>query len=146
MLAAGQARAYVWPGSMDCLAGLLEKEGVARAARTGLWSHDTYRIRAADAPGEMLRLRSSYAIVEGRVAAVSGKSGRHYVNFGEDWRRDFTIVVPPAVARGAPDAAGTLEALVGKTVRVRGWIERRNGPAIEVPSLAVIEMVDQSPQ
>ena len=71
-----------------------------------------------------------------------GPGGRIYLDFGSDWRSDFTVVVPPRLAGKTPEDIAKILSLRGARVRVRGWIERRYGPAIEVRDLAEIERLD----
>jgi hypothetical protein len=50
--------------------------------------------------------------------------------------------VAPGVLRARPEAQKFLQSLEGRDVRVRGWIERRNGPLIELSSLDEIELLN----
>jgi hypothetical protein len=68
---------------------------------------------------------------------------RVYLNCGADRRSDFTVAVPMALVRDEPEAIARLEALAGKRIRVRGWIERRNGPFIAISTLAEIEVLNE---
>ncbi len=142
LLSTGQARAYGLPESFACARELLAHERVAREARTGLWAHAAYAARAAREAGKLLRYRNSYQIVGGSVVRVKGVKSRTYLDFGTDWRTDFSAGIDAKVLRANPEWAKTLEGLQGRRVEVRGWIEYRSGPyiAIEDPSqLAVIE-------
>jgi endonuclease YncB( thermonuclease family) len=140
LLAHGLARAYALAGNAACLAEMLEKEREAREQARGLWGVAAYRVLEADEIRELLRRRNRFEIVEGVVGDVAFTGGRAYVNFGADWRRDFTAVVPPRLMRGSPGSVARLKALAGKRVRVRGWVERRNGPSVEIAALGDIEV------
>ena len=74
-----------------------------------------------------------------KVLNVAARSGRLFLNFGDDWRTDFTAVVPKNLLTAAPGEAEKLQSLKGHTIRVRGWIERRYGPSIEIFSLSDLE-------
>jgi endonuclease YncB( thermonuclease family) len=141
LLAQGFARAYALAGNAACLTEMLEKEREAREGVRGIWGVAAYRVLEATEIGELLRRRNSFEIVEGVVRDVAVTGGRAYVNFGSDWRRDFTAVVPPRLLRGSPETVIRLKALIGKRVRVRGWIERRNGPSVELAALGEIEEI-----
>jgi hypothetical protein len=141
LLSHGHARAYALPESTACLDEMLAHERVAREGGTGLWAGGAYRIRQAASTGELLARRNSFEIVEGRVANVAEVGRRTYVNFGANWREDFTAVVSAPLGRSSPETRSWLKGLAGQRVRVRGWIERRNGPMIEVADLAQIEVV-----
>jgi micrococcal nuclease len=138
MLRSGHARAYSLPGNAACIDELIAHERFAREARKGLWDHAAYQIRSADSTRELLRWRSSFQIVEGRVARVANVRGRVFLNFGDDWREDFTAIVRRRLQ--SPDL--DLDTLAGRRVRVRGWIERRAGPAIDIHHPNHIEIVE----
>lgn len=142
LVSRGLARAYALPGSTACLAPLLALEREARSAGRGLWGSGEFAVRNAASTSALLARRLSFEIVEGEVARVADVGGRLYMNFGSDWRRDFTATVPRRLIADAPEAAARIKALEGKRVRVRGWIERRNGPMIELSDLGEIEVVE----
>jgi micrococcal nuclease len=87
------------------------------------------------------RLTHSYQLVEGTVASVGQGGGRIYLNFAKDWRSDFTISVERKDAAVFTTAAIDLKDLTGKRVRVRGWVEWRNGPMIEATHPEQIEIL-----
>ena len=100
------------------------------------------RTRAAVEAGKLLRYRNSYQIVEGSVVRVKAAKSRTYLDFGRDWRTDFSAGIDTKVLHANPEWAKTLAELQGRRVEVRGWIEYRSGPyiAIDDPSqLTVIE-------
>ena len=132
MLRMGHARAYGLPGSHACMHELLAHENVARAAGAGLWANGAYRVRSARHTRDLLRRRNAYEIVAGEVAKVSVTKARTYINFGRDWRTDFTAGIEARVLRANPEWAKTLSALEGRRIEVRGWIQYRNGPYIDI--------------
>jgi micrococcal nuclease len=142
----GLARVYSFPDNRACVAELMGWETQARDQRKGIWGVAAYRIGdAGDDPEDIARLRHSYQLVEGVVVAVSEGSSRIYLNFGKDWRTDFTVEIERK-DRDAFAAAGLdLGALAGKRLRVRGWIEWRNGPLIRASHPEQIEMLPLSP-
>jgi len=142
LLSNGHARAYGLPGSFQCIAELLAHEQVAREAGTGLWANAAYAPQRAFRTREILRQRNTYQIVEGRVVHVATTKSRTYLNFGRDWRSDFTAGIGARLIKKDPDLATTLASLEGKRVEVRGWIEYRNGPFIEVEDPSQIAIVE----
>jgi micrococcal nuclease len=142
LLRTGHARAYGLPGDFACSAELLAHERVARAAQAGLWAKAAYAVRPAFQTRAILRQRNTYQIVSGRVVQVATKRAYTYLNFGKDWRSDFTAGIAAKLVRKNPAWAKTLAALEGKTVEVRGWIEYRNGPFIEVEDKSQIAIVE----
>jgi len=131
MISAGWARVYSWPGETAGIAELLALEAEARQAGRGLWADPAYRIRTPD-PNLLALDLDSVQIVEGRVISTAQVDGRTYLNFGFDYRSDFTVSIE-ARDRRAFEAAGIdLLALEGAEVRVRGWVYAMNGPAITI--------------
>jgi hypothetical protein len=143
MLAAGHARAYGLPGSYACMRELMAHERVARDEGAGLWGNAAYAVRSARATRNLLRRRNSYEIVVGTIADVAVTKARTYINFGRDWRSDFTAGVESRVLRAHPEWAQTLAGLKGKRVEVRGWIQYRNGPYIDIEDPSQIAIADQ---
>lgn len=141
LVGAGHARAYGLPGNVACLTELLSAERDARDARRGLWAFEGYAVRDAGDPKGLLRLAGRFALVEGRVVRVGRTAKTLYLNFGDDWRSDFTASIASAVLRESATAADALDALAGRRVRVRGWIERRNGPMIVLNTPDEIEVL-----
>lgn len=143
MLAEGHARAHALDGD-SCFEAMLRVEGEARAFGRGLWSNAAYRVRRATATGELMRLRSTFQLVEGRVISAASVRGAVYLNFGSLWRTDFTA----GMLRRRQEGGGKPQVLLdpakmeGRTVRVRGWIERSNGPFIEITHPSQIEVLD----
>lgn len=141
LLASGHARAYGLPGNFACAAELLAHEREARIHRRGLWANEIYRLKPASRARFVGTLVGRYERVIGRVRAVAVTRSATYLNFGDDYRTDFTAKIAKAVIEKAPDFASTLPALKGRKVIVRGWIERRNGPLIDVADPSQIELL-----
>lgn len=138
MLLAGMARVYSFADNRTGVGEMLNLERDARAADRGIWDHPFYAVRSAlETPGYI----DTFQLVEATVRAANDVRGRVFLNFGEDWRSDFTVTV----ARGdVPifDSAGLdLLALAGHRIRVRGWITERNGPMIEATHPEQIEVL-----
>lgn len=145
MLAAGHARAYQLPGSPGCLAELTAHEQIGRERAAGLWSHAAYQIRAAAPPAELMRFRSTFQIVDGRVVHVSETRGLVLLSFGPDPRGDFTGLMKTADRRRSGAQQFDFKALEGRRVRLRGWIDRRYGPMMEIYDAAQIEVLPDMP-
>lgn len=141
LLSDGHARAYGLPGSFACMREMLAHERVARAAGTGLWSQAAYAPWPAFKTRAILRHRNTYQIVAGKVAHIAPTKARTYLNFGRDWRRDFTAGIDAKVLKGHSEWAKTIASLEGRRIEVRGWIEYRNGPYINVEHPSQIAIV-----
>mgnify|MGYP001216192621 CR=1 FL=1 len=140
LLAAGWARADPAPDRGECMAEFYAAEAEARAARRGLWAFPAYAVRTPDNVGADV---GTFQIVTGRVLDADIQNGRAFLNFGEDWKNDFTITISPEdlrrFKRMHPRPPTPLRYL-GEIVRARGIVESYNGPEIEVGSPWQIEI------
>ena len=145
-LQAGQARAFAAPGQDACIGQLMLAEQAARQTRLGLWSNAAYQVRPADRPSELERFRGTYQIVSGRIAKAGGTRGLVTLDLvsseterpatagspGTPFRRTARVVWRRDL-RGILDAAGGgPNSLAGADIEVRGWIDVRGGPEIEL--------------
>jgi len=139
MLSLGMARVYSFRDNRMAVRSMLDLEKQARRQRLGIWRHPYYRIRRDTDAGSDI---GSFQLVAGRVRAVATVRGTTYLNFGADWRQDFTVTVRNRFRRHF-DAAGLSPAtLEGRKIRVRGWLDSRNGPMIEATHPEQIEVLD----
>jgi endonuclease YncB( thermonuclease family) len=139
MLRLGLARVYTFADNRGRIEEMLLIERRARAEAVGIWRHPFYRIRAADAIADSEI--GTFQLVEGTIAAVERVKSRVYLNFGADWRTDFTAIVDAkAISLFAGSGLDPL-ALRGFRVRVRGWLDRYNGPLIELSHPEQIEVL-----
>jgi len=140
LLRTGLARVYSFADNRAKVAEMLALERQARAARRGIWAHDYYRILNQR---EAASRANSFQLVEGRVLTVAPTRARVFLNFGQNWRTDFTIVVARRHLRNFPDRERSLLEMAGKRVRVRGWLKRRNGPMITISHPEQIEVLNR---
>jgi endonuclease YncB( thermonuclease family) len=142
MLAQGLARVYTFADNRQLARELYAHERAAREEGHGIWKHRFYRIRDATSDAkELAQSEGTFQLVEGRVMDVGETQQRTYLNFGADHREDFTVAVP-SKARAAFRAGGLdLAGLRGRSVRVRGWLKRLNGPMIEINHPEPIEVL-----
>lgn len=142
MIRLGMARVYSFADNTACIAALLALEREARDARRGIWGLDWYAVQEA---GPEVGPYGSFQLVEGRVAEVAVVRGRLYINYGQDWRTDFTVSAAPK-ARARFDREGfDYAGLQGRRIRVRGWIDKRNGPLMPLSHREQIELLDETP-
>jgi micrococcal nuclease len=140
MLEKGMARVYTFADNRALAAELYARERAARAARRGIWGLEAYAILSSEAAEAAV---DRFALVEGRVLAVGGGRGAVYLNFGPDWKRDFTAVIRPEALRVFTMEGIDPAAYEGRRIRVRGWVESWNGPMIEVTHPEQIEEVSE---
>ncbi len=124
----------------------LRQEAEARAEERGLWSDAYYRVRAAERlPEELAADEVSpgrFLLVEGRVLDVAVVRGRTYLNFGADWRSDFTATLSPEARRQFREAGLDAREWQGLRLRLRGWLLSWNGPMIELSDPGQVEVLE----
>ena len=74
-----------------------------------------------------------------KVAVVRG---RLFLNFGADWRSDFTVTFRSRDRKRLEREGYDYRALAGRRIRVRGWLKSWNGPMIEATHAEQIEVLD----
>ena len=141
MLEAGMARVYSFPDNRACLPDLFAAEGRARTAGLGIWADSYYRVRRADRPAEIATLSGHYELVEGRVLKAERLGGQLFLNFGRYYKEDFTAVIDARALRLFTDGGIDPLHLGGALVRVRGWIDDRDGPRVAVTHPEQIEVL-----
>ena len=141
LIARGQARVAARVGNITCAEQLLATENAARVARRGLWadpnfaplpSHDLTRIAA---------VRGEFALVEGKVLSVRESGATIYVNFGRRWTEAFAVTIAKRHRRDFAAAGVDPKELEGHRIRVRGWVEQRRSPMMDVSVPEQIEVV-----
>lgn len=139
VLQRGLARVSIAPDRPECARELYAAEAEARSAGAGLWTISAYRVRTP----ESLRWQDlgTFQIVEGTVVNARVSSGRAYLNFGRNWRTDFTVTIAPEDMKRFKAWNVDPYSYGGKHVRVRGWIDRLHGFEIGAGSPAQIEVL-----
>lgn len=136
LLREGLARVHTRKDNASRADRMLASEAQARREKRGLWAVRAYTVQAADKKIEP----GAFSLVEGVVLSVGESKGRAFLNFGEDYRTDFTVMV------NAEDAAAftgplALAGLAKRRVRVRGYVSDRGGPFMRVDHPAQIELL-----
>ena len=136
--------AFVYPptGSEPRLADLLKAEHDARTAGIGIWGEAEYADKPADRPRAIPYGR--FVFIAGKVVKAERVKNKFYLNFGDNWRSDFTATIAAHDLRLFTKAGIDPETYQGKTVRVRGWVKRDFGPMITVTHPAQIELLGET--
>ena len=141
MLLDGLARVYSFADNRSCLATLIAAETKARTLKLGIWADPYYQIRRADRPQALLERLDHYELVEGRVLLAEAAGQGVFLNFGRLWKEDFTVVIGGAALKLFADDGFDPLLIEGALIRVRGWVEERDGPRIEVTHPEQIEVL-----
>lgn len=84
---------------------------------------------------------NQWAEVIGQIKSVTVKRNHAYLNFGENWKEDFTIYIPKETLKAmAQESLGLLEL---KNIRVRGWVHAYYGPRITLHNPQMMEVIDE---
>jgi endonuclease YncB( thermonuclease family) len=144
MLADGYARVTAQTGDRPCAARLLALEHAARNAKLGLWREPYYGIVGAQSRAELLAQRGRFTLVEGKVLSVRESGATIYMNFGRRWSDALTVTVWKRNERTFVAAGLPPKSLENRHIRVRGWVEERNGPRIEASRPEQIEIAERN--
>jgi endonuclease YncB( thermonuclease family) len=140
LLRRGEALVSTEVTSKDCAAVLAAAEAEAREAKKGTWAEPA-AIKNAESPGDILAGIGRFTVVEGKVLSVRQAGATTYLNFGRNWTRDFAVTISRRMMP-AFEAAGLLpKSLENRRIRVRGFVEARGGPRIEMLRVGQIEVL-----
>jgi endonuclease YncB( thermonuclease family) len=120
---------------------LLALEQDARVHGRGLWADQRFAVRDPD-DSRLKRDTGRFEIVEGKVASVAKRGDNIYVDFGLDYRTDFTVTIPRASMAEFKAAGIDPSDLVNQKVRVHGWITQYHGPEMELTTPAALEVLE----
>lgn len=140
LLAQGQALVSATVTDKDCASILNAAEAAARQAKLGTWA-DPAAIKNAESPGDILAGIGRFTVVEGRVLSVRQAGATTYLNFGRNWTRGFAVTISRRMLAAFEAGGIVLKSLENRRIRVRGWVEARGGPRIEVLRVGQIEML-----
>jgi hypothetical protein len=141
LLRRGLARVDLAPDRGECASELYAAEREGRAARAGLWALPGYAIRTPASVGS--GDNGAFEIIEGRVVDAEVRDGRAFLDFGADYRHDFTATISPDDMKTFRAGHADPRDWQGKNVRVRGIVELYGGrPEIELSSPLQVETVE----
>ena len=140
LLRRGEALVSTEVTDKDCAADLAAAEAEARRARKGTWADPT-AIKNAESTGDILAGVGRFTVVEGKILSVRQAGATTYLNFGRNWTRDFAVTISRRMMPGFEAAGLGPKSLENRRIRVRGYVEARSGPRIEVLRVGQIEML-----
>jgi endonuclease YncB( thermonuclease family) len=131
LLKLGLAQVQTVYTNVDMIKQMLDLEKQAIKRKRGLWSLSQYQVHTAKDMNKDTPI-NRFAIVKGKVESIANIRNTTYINFGKDYKTDFTIVIPPEYRQRFTKAGVNPQDWSGKRLQVRGWLEYYNGPTIEV--------------
>lgn len=146
LVSLGAAHVYTFPDHTQFITDLEKRENAARAKRLGIWALPRWQVRNAAKPIDP-KWVDTFQLVDGKVLSTgAARDGTVYLNFGTDWRHDFTVEIRPRdLANFTQASINPKTAYTGKTVRVRGWLKPVNGMLITATHPAQIEILTPQP-
>lgn len=141
LIQAGVAHVYSFPDNQKHITELLNAEEQARKNKVGMWQHKNWQILEASTLKPDSRIGQFRLIAGTPIAAVKVKN-RIYLNYGEDWRTDFTVEIPtkylPLFKQQNIDPTTDY---AHKNLLVRGRLKPVNGVLITVTHPAQIQIL-----
>jgi hypothetical protein len=143
LIANGLARILPASKHTEMAAQMLKAEETARKETAGLWKETAFSVLT---PETVSTAMNNWAVVEGKIIKTGASNNIVFLNFGDDWRKDFTIGIEGEVRRQlAKNNVAPIE-IAGKHVRVHGWVEDYNGPYIKLSNAVWLEVLpDKEP-
>jgi endonuclease YncB( thermonuclease family) len=141
----GFARVALDQSKNPCEKRLLQAEAAPRAAGLGLWSDPYYSIIAATDAAAFAEHAGSLILAEGRLTDVRDASARTTLFFGPHRRDHLAVTILQRNVKIFEAAGLHFHDLIGQTLRVRGLLETRFGPEIEVTNPSEVELVAGGP-
>lgn len=140
----GLATAYTFADNAMKADAVLKLEQQARAAKRGMWALPRWQVRNATTCCAATDM-GKFQIVAGKILSSGGDKDHIYLNFGPDYRTDFTVRITRKDAKryfakqGIKDIA---KAYVGHKVRVHGPVVPVYGAMVVVSHPAQLEVLD----
>lgn len=152
LVEAGHARVDPAGETRACVAALYGAEARARAAKRGIWADSAYSVLEASSLQETSEEKSQEAftarvgeiiIMQGLVASLGASRGRTYLNLGGGGRGAPSLSLSRTQVQAFERAGQSPLALVGRTIRVRGLLDMRPGPRIQIAGPDSVEILER---
>lgn len=145
LLEAGHARVDPAGEERACLAALYGAEAAARNERRGLWADSAYGILDATNSGALKSRVGEIIVLQGIVVSLGASRGRTYLNLGPRDSGAAFASLSRAQVQAFERAGQSPAALVGRTIRLRGLLDMRPGPRIQISGPESLELVENAP-
>lgn len=124
------------------IANTLRFRGHHASLRLEEMPHKDAYIYAAD-NSILWRKEGDFAIVEGVVSNAQKTRRGGIINFGPDWKRDFTALLTFDVTSKLKSEGISLSKLAGQRIQVRGFLDLYNGPSMRIDHRMQVELLNQ---
>lgn len=140
LLSLGLAQVNTDERTPELSAQMYEVENLARHEKIGVWAEDKYQIHPSEHAHQFM---DRFQIIEGRILDTAIKNNRIYLNFGKDWRDDFTLSVPANKRQVFKKKNVDPLSWKGQYVRARGWVRDYNGAFMEITHPQAVSTLDE---
>ena len=139
LLTAGAARVRPEFETRACANERLAAEATALAGGLGLWADPDYGVRVGDDPAGLEGDDGRFIVAEGVLRRVGAGRSRLYLDFGS--RRDLSAIASFKEETAFLRAGVKLRDLKGARVRVRGVLDLRYAPRIELTDPSTLQVI-----
>jgi len=143
LVSSGFATVLPQPDNHACAQQLLPFEAAARNEKRGHWGLAYFKVLKAGDPRSILNLVQTYQIVEGTASHATESGGRITLHFGNESKYGFSATLEPPVRKRFSDKQSPQD-WENLSLRIRGWIDKKRGPAISVGLPEQIEFLPQN--
>jgi len=143
LLDRGFARVMQDQHKISCEEQMLRVEETARIARRGLWNDPYYAVVEATDGAAFAERAGSFIVATGKLTAVREISPRMMLIFGPNRSSTLAVTILQRNVKIFEAAGLHFRDLIGQTLRVRGMLETRFGPEIELTRPNEIELIAQ---
>ncbi len=113
-------------------------ENKARLEKAAIWAIEKYFIKApTDLDGSIDQVH----IIQGRVESVAQNNGNIYINFGKNWRTDFTAMIRSEHKKIFYKAGLDPMNWGGEILQLRGWLDSYNGPMLTLSHPEAVQVI-----
>lgn len=141
LLSLGIARTRTTMHNYEMANQMLELENNARQKKSGMWDIEDFSVLNPENSKDYI---GTYQIVEGKVKNVSMRKNMLYINFGDNWRDDFTVGISKKNLKKFGKENMHPQQWGKEKLRVRGWIESYNGPFIKIDHPQRLEILSKN--
>ena len=138
-----QGTAFVFPlrDHISGLTALYAAEDKARMQKLGIWQ-TTMVLPAEDNAGNKSIRTGWFQVIRGAVLDTARVRRQVFLNFGVDWRKDFTVEIPASAMRAFKKADVDPLSFQTQQIEVRGWVTWKGGPHIMLEGPGQIRVID----
>lgn len=141
LLSLGLARVRTTADTPEMAAQMYALESQARQEKLGLWNIIAFQVSS---PDDAEKFIGTYHVIEGQILGASMKKNRLYLNFGKNWKNDFTVSISASDRRVFQSKGHNPQDWMGRKVRVRGWLGSYNGAYMEIDHPERFELLEDT--